>query len=106
MVRERLIHILKNENIKHTQQTLNEYINIFYCPRNDFRRVINELQNNCIDNQFLELESNGMNVEYDKVKEYYKRMNYDVQYSFRLSDNESQELKLLQTNNKFLFNSE
>ena len=66
LVRDRLKYILDNENIKYEIQNLNDIVNVFYNPSSDFRRVINELQNHCIDGELLKCDL-SLNEDYNDL---------------------------------------
>ena len=101
MVKERLRYILENENIEYSEEDLNDVVNVFYVPDNDFRRVINELQNNCIDGELLAVDKD-LNSEYLRFYELFSKMDFDLNYHWKLEKNELVELQNLQKMNKFL----
>ena len=101
MVKERLKFILESEDVKYSESDLNDYINVFYVPDKDFRRVINELQSNSIDNELLATEKH-IYPEYQRFYELFSKMDFDVQYDWKLEQSELIELKNLQKLNGFL----
>jgi len=101
MVKDRLKHILKGENIIYTDRTLNDYVNVFYTPENDFRKVINEVQMNCINGNLIDTDIE-LNSDYQRFLELFKRIDFNLEYVWKLDENELNELKHLQKENRYI----
>ena len=63
--------------------------------------MINELQNNSIDGELLAVDKE-LNSQYKRFYELFSQMDFDLQYDWKLEENELNELKNLQKVNKFL----
>ena len=63
--------------------------------------MINELQSNSIDNELLATEKH-IYPEYQRFYELFSKMDFDVQYDWKLEQSELIELKNLQKLNGFL----
>ena len=80
---------LESEDIKYSESDLNDYINVFYVPDKDFRRVINELQSNSIDNELLATEKHI----YPEYQRFYELFSKKV-YSYNPKGFQTKDMKL------------
>ena len=101
LVKDRLEYILKSESIEYDGMVLNNYVNVFYTPENDFRSVINELQTNCIGGKLLDTDIE-LNPTYQRFMELFGIMNCNFKYDWKLEEDEMSEFIQLQRENKFL----
>ena len=101
LVKNRLEHILKSENITYTDKTLNEYVNVFYTPDNDFRKVINEVQMNCINGNLMDTDVE-INSDYKRFLDLFKKIDFNLEYVWKLDESELDEMKYLQRENRYL----
>ena len=103
LIKDRCEYILQQENVSYDERNLNSLINITY-P--DFRLVINILQNHCVDNVLEEVDV----TEYpsdrvtllNRMIYLFEKCEYNLDFKFKLTEKEQQELKQLMCDSDFL----